>query len=184
MSVFRISYRYANSLFQLAEEKNILDTLAEDAELIYSTLYNSKELRSLLKNPVLKTDKKKEILFAVFNNISSAMKDFLNFIVDKNREDILMEIMNEFLNLIDNKKGILRAEVVSSVELDDNLKNEIISKLEKRENKKVVAKFSVNPDIVGGYIIKFRDTIIDASLIHQLERLRIKFSEDISITNN
>lgn len=185
MSIYRISYRYANSLFQLAEEKNSLKKLADDAELIFSTLEKSKELRAILKNPVIKPKDKKNVLAKIFQDkISKVMIEFLDFVVDKNREDILIDIMREFLNLRDNKEGILRTNIISAVELDDELKKEIETKLEANTKKKVISKYFIDPKIIGGFIIKLGDTVIDASLTHQLERLRKKFSEDISITNN
>lgn len=191
MSVYRISYRYANSLFQIAEEKKSLKKLADDAELIFSTLEKSKELKSFLKNPVIKPKEKKNILAKIFKEkVNSDMMDFLDFVIDKNREDILMEIMREFLNLRDNKEGILRAKIISAVELSDSLKKEIESKLEVKEQKKVISQFIIDPNIIGGFVIKFGDTVIDASLTHQLKRLRKKFFDssnelgDINISNN
>lgn len=185
MSVYRISYRYANSLFKLAEEKNTLAKIAEDAEQLFSTISNSKELRTLLKNPVIKSDKKKELLTKIFEGkISDDMMRFIDFVIEKNREDILLDIMQEFLNLRDNKEGILRVQVMTAVEIDDNLKKEIEKVLESKEGKKIKSTYVVNPNILGGYVIRFKDTVIDASLTHQLERLRKKFSEDISISNN
>ncbi len=185
MSIYRISYRYANSLFQLAEEKKITKKLAVDAELIASTLSKSKELCALLKNPIIKTEKKKEILSAIFDDkISNEIKVFLNFIIDKNREDLLLEIIKEFLNLVDNKEGVLRAKIISAVELDENLKKKIEYELEKREKREIKSEYIIDPAILGGYIIKFNDTVIDASLIHQLEKLKNKFYEDVSILNN
>jgi len=185
MSVYRISYRYANSLFKLAEEKNTLAKIAEDVELLFSTISNSKELRTLLKNPVIKSDKKKELLTKIFEGkISDDMMRFIDFVIEKNREDILLDIMQEFLNLRDNKEGILRVQVITAVEIDDNLKKEIEKVLENKERKKIKSTYVINPNILGGYVIRFKDTVIDASLTHQLERLRKKFSEDISISNN
>ncbi len=185
MSVYRISYRYANSLFKLAEEKNILTSIAQDAELVYSIISSSKELRALLKNPVIKSDKKKELLSKILGGkISDDMMKFIDFVVEKNREDILVDIMQEFLNLRDNKEGILRIQVITAVEINDDLKKEIEKVLENMERKKIQSSYVINPNILGGYVIKFKDTVIDASLTHQLERLRKKFSEDLSISNN
>lgn len=185
MSIFRISYRYANSLYQLALEKGIFDKIAADAELVFSTLEMSKELRALLKNPVLKQEKKKELLSKIFESkVGSDIINFINFVIEKNREDILYEIFREFINLKDTKEGILRTQIITASEIDESLKKQIESAIEKKEKKKVKPKYFVNPDIIGGYIIRYNDIVIDASVKHQLERLREKFSEDISITNN
>lgn len=182
MSVFRISYRYANSFFQLAEEKKSLKKFADDVELVLNTLVHSKELRTVLRNPVIKQIEKKKLITNIFGSrIQKATVEFLEFIIEKNREDILTEIMNEFLNLRDQKEGIIRTRITSSVELTDPVKKEIISKLEERTGNKIKPEYHLDQNIIGGFIVKIRDTVLDASVKHQLELLRKKFSEEISI---
>lgn len=182
MSVYRISYRYANSFFQLAEEKKSLKNIAEDVEIIYNTFVQSKELRAILRNPVIKQKDKKNLLSKIFGaKIRKETSDFLEFIVAKGREDIITEIMKEFLNLRDEKEGIVRTNIVSSIELTDDVKKNLTSTLEKRTSKKVKTDYSVDPNIIGGFIVKIKDTVYDASVKHQLELLRKKFSQEISI---
>ena len=182
MSVYKISYRYANSLLQLAEEKKILKKVYEDAELIHNTLKGSKELRTVLKNPVLKSKEKKELLKKIFEGkISGESVSFLDFVIDKNREEILFDIYIEFLNLRDIKEGILCAGVKSAVELTDQLKEKIEQKLAARTTKNVKADYKIDKSIIGGIVIQVNDTVIDSSVQHQLELLRKKFAEDISV---
>ncbi|MEW6508029.1 MAG: ATP synthase F1 subunit delta [Bacteroidota bacterium] len=182
MSVFRISYRYANSFFQLAEEKKALEKFAEDVELIYNTLLQSKELRAILRNPVIKQKDKKNLLSKIFSSkLENETSKFLEFLVTKGREDIITEIMKEFLNLRDDKVGIVRTNITSSVDLTDAVRKEISSKLEKKTNKKVLAEFVADKNLIGGFIVQIKDIVYDASVKHQLELLRKKFSEEISI---
>ncbi len=182
MSVFRISYRYANSLMQLANEKNIYPKVAKDAELIFNSLNQSKEIKSVLKSPVIKTELKKNLLKEIFlDKIFNETQNFIDFVIQKNREDILIDIFKEFLILCDKKEGILRASVKTAVEIDDTIKNKIKEKLENKTNKKVYANYSVDPILIGGFIINIEDQVFDASVKHKLKLLRKKFSEEISI---
>jgi len=182
MSDYRISYRYANSLLQLSEERKILKQVYDDSELICNTLAKSKELRAVLKNPVLKSKEKKDLIKKIFENkVSSESISFMNFVIDKNREDILFEIYKEFLNLRDIKEGIIRAGVKSAVELSDPLRQKIEQKLSSRTNKKVKADYTVDNSIIGGFVVKINDTVVDASVKHQLELLRKKFSEEVNL---
>lgn len=182
MSVYRISYRYANSLMQLAEEKKIYSKIAQDAELIYSSLGSSKELRTVLKSPVIKSTEKKKLLTAIYEGkISKEVESFLLFVVEKGREDILYEIFKEFINLRNKKEGILQANIISAVELDDSLKKKITSKLEKETEKIVQSSFLVDGKIIGGFIAQLEDKVYDASVSHQLKLLRKKFAQEISI---
>ena len=185
MSVYRISYRYANSLILLAEEKNILKQIYADAELIYNTLLNSKELRAVLKNPVIKHESKEDLIAKIFGNrVNPESISFISFIIDKNREDILFEIFKEFLNLRDKKEGILRINVSSVIELSKDLRNKIEKKLADMTDKKIKAEYAIDNTIIGGFVVRVEDTIIDASIKRKLELLRKKFSEETDIVLN
>jgi len=185
MSVYRISYRYANSLMILAEEKKIFKKISDDADLIFNTLNSSKELRAILKNPVVKIDTKKVILDQIFKEkIGSETMSFINFVSEKNREDILFDIFREFLALVDKKNGVVKARVVSAVDLNDTLKKKMISDLEKKTSRKVSADYTVDPKMIGGFIVRIEDTVYDASVNHQLSLLRKRFSEEINVSNN
>ncbi|MBM4170630.1 MAG: ATP synthase F1 subunit delta [Ignavibacteria bacterium] len=185
MSVFKISYRYANSFFQIALEKKSLKKYAENINLIFNTLQKSKELRIVLKTPVIKQKDKKNILGKIFGKkIGSETLEFIEFIVDKNREDILFEIAKEFLVLCDQHEGIIRTKISSAIELKDTIKKQMVSKLEKETNKKVDPEFSIDGELIGGFIVKIEDKVMDASVKHQLKLLRKKFSEEFSFSNN
>lgn len=182
MSVFKISYRYANSFFQSVESKKTFYKYSEDMELIHNTLMQSKDLRSVLRNPVIKQNEKQNILIKIFGG--KVQKDtlaFLEFVVEKNRENILTEITKEFLNLRDIKEGIVRTNITSSIELTESVKKDISGKLEKRTNMKVSPTFTLDKNLIGGFVVKIQGTVIDASVKHQLELLRKKFSEEITI---
>lgn len=185
MSVFRISYRYANSLMQLAEEKNIFKKISEDADLIFNTLNASKELRTVLKSPVVKLNDKKNLLSKIFEKkISGETLSFLNFVIEKNREDLLFDIFKEFMTLVDKKNGVIKARVVSAVDLNDQIKQRLVEDFEKRTDKKVLANYNVDSNLIGGFIVTVEDTVYDASVKHQLNLLRKKFSEEATISNN
>ena len=185
MNVYRVSYRYANSLMQLAEEKKIYSKIAKDAELVYNALESSKELRAVLKSPVVKSSEKTKLISSIFSQkIASETEKFLEFVVEKGREDILFEIFKEFMNLRDKKEGIIRSNIVSAVELTDTVKKKITTKLENQTKKTVESNYFVDEKIIGGFIAKVGDTVYDSSIKHQLSLLRKKFSEEISISNN
>ncbi len=169
----------------LAEEKNIFQKISDDADLLFNTLNASKELRAVLKSPVVKSTVKKSLLEKIFQNkINSETQSFINFVVEKNREDILFDIFKEFLVLVDKKNGVVKAKVVSAVDLNDQLKQKMVGGLEKKTSKKISANYHVDPNMIGGFIVRIEDTVYDASVKHQLSLLRKKFSEEINISNN
>lgn len=169
----------------LAEEKNIFQKISDDADLLFNTLNSSRELRAVLKSPVVKSTVKKSLLEKIFQNkINSETQSFINFVVEKNREDILFDIFKEFLVLVDKKNGVVKAKVVSAVDLNDQIKQKMVGGLEKKTNKKISANYHVDPNMIGGFIVRIEDTVYDASVKHQLSLLRKKFSEEINISNN
>jgi F-type H+-transporting ATPase subunit delta len=185
MSVFRVSYRYANSLIQLADDKKIVKKISDDAELIYNTLSSSKELRAVLKSPVVKLGEKKNVMEKIFaKKISPESLSFINFVIEKNREDILFEIFKEFLALVDKKNNVIRTKVISAVDFNDKLKQKLIADLEKKTKKTIIADYSINANLIGGFIVRLEDTVYDASVKNQLRLLRKKFSEEINISKN
>jgi F-type H+-transporting ATPase subunit delta len=173
MNISKVAKRYANSLLENSIEKGILENVSKDVEFILHTLEISSELKRFLSSPVIKSDLKKSILKEIFENrISHFTSDFLNFVVDKKREDILLNILEKFIELKDDYQGIVRLEIKSAFALDDNLSKLIIKKFEEIFNKKVEAKFILDVNLLGGFVARYKDTVYDASIIHQLEKLK------------
>ncbi len=176
MSEFTISTRYADSLLGLAEEKNTLAETASDMQVVFDTLDASAELQRVLKNPIVKTDKKNAILEEIFSTkISPESLKFLKFILKKSREELLFDIIKRFLELHDEKLGIVNATIVSAVELSELHKTEVKQKLEKYTNKKIRSEYKLDKNIIGGFLVKIGDTVLDATISHQLNRLKDKF---------
>ena len=90
MSEFAISTRYAKALMGIAESSSSFEVVVNDVNLINNTLVNSRELRNLLVNPIINSDKKLKILYELFSSeISDDVKKFIKLIVDKGREKLL-----------------------------------------------------------------------------------------------
>jgi F-type H+-transporting ATPase subunit delta len=176
MAETKVSIRYANSLLDLTSEKNNLEVISKDMELIYTAIDSSKELKRLLESPVVKSEMKQSILSEIFKNkISADSLNFIKFVVDKNREDILDSIIKKFLELRDEKLGLVRVEVKTSFDFTDEQKEKLRKRLENILNKKAHLSFIIDKTIVGGFIAKVGDTVFDASIKHQLELLRKEF---------
>ncbi len=172
----RAAERYALALFEAAEQLDKVDLIFGDMEAIGMTLAGSRELRSLLASPVVKPDVKSRVLEEIFKKqISKETMSFITLLVKKQREGLLAETTVEFRSLYEMKRGVLNASVESAVELREEERNEITTKLETMLGKKVTPTFTVDPAIRGGFVARIGDTLIDASLRHQLEVLREQF---------
>ena len=185
MSSYNIATRYANALMELATEKNVLKQVADDMELVFNGIAYSKELRTILKSPVIKTEKKEAILNEIFNSrIGDISTSFIQFIVEKNREDLIYDILKRFKELYYLRINRVEAKITSSVELTEQQMDQLQSSLEKYTQKDVTSIFAIDDSIIGGFVVKINDTVLDASIKQQLNKLRKKLFEQQSIALN
>jgi F-type H+-transporting ATPase subunit delta len=176
VSNYRVAYRYGTALFQCAEEERLLEQTASDAEMIAKTVREHRELRLLLASPIIVKEKKKRVLDELFEKrVGKVMVRFLNLLTEKDREGQLLDILEQFLHLLDEKRGILRVAVASAVDLTETERDRLKSWLEGYTGKTVVPNFRRDPTILGGFIVRLDDRVIDASLAHQLTLLRERF---------
>lgn len=175
MADYKVSMRYATSLLDLAVEKNMMDVISADIELIVSAMAKSPDLERALENPVIRPETKSAILEQIFKSrISQETMNFIRFLVKKGREDLLYNIAGKFLELRDEELGIVNVNIQTAFELTEHQMIEIRDKIEKMLNKKTRLKIKIDPDVVGGFIAQVNDTVYDASVKHQLEILKQK----------
>lgn len=176
MADYRILHRYATSLLESSLEKNNLDVVFDDIQLLVQTLEQSKELKSILDSPIVRPELKFNILREIFEKkISKDSMNFIEFVISKNRESLLNLIGKRFLELRDDHLGIANVFVTSASEFTNEQKSDLQSKLEKILDKKVQLNFKTDINLVGGFIAKVNDTLYDASIKHQLELLKKQF---------
>ncbi len=177
--------RYAKSLIALSIEKNELDVIYNDMVLISETIEHSKDLDVLLKSPVVKTDKKQEILTAIFGkNTTKLTKQFLLLISSRNREALIGVIAKAFVRQYKVIKKVVVTEITSAVKLSANQKKQILQLLTPAtESSSVEIIEKINPEIIGGFIVRVDDKQIDASISRRLDDLKQDFSKNPYITD-
>lgn len=176
MSIFTVASRYAKSLIELAEEQNNLDAVKLDVEAVISILKSNSELLSVLKNPIIAVDKKQNILAAIFKDKANPLiLAFFNIMVSKGRSNILLDIMEEFIREYNEKKGIVKATVTSATVLSETNLAELQSKITQEVNAQVILKNIVDPNLIGGFIVRVGDRQIDVSIAGKLNKLEKHF---------
>lgn len=184
MSHFRVARRYAHALITLAEEQKKLEKVFEDLDRIGSVIRSSRELALLLQNPSFGKEKKRTILKEIFSKrVDDLTYRFLMLLVDKGRENVILEIIDRYKHMLDEKMGIVRAEVKSVIALDKRQEKSLQKQLEGYTGSKVVITYSLDRNLKGGFLARMGDTVIDASIRRQLELLEKKFMSDGTITN-
>ena len=185
MSSYNVSSRYAKALLDNSIENNSFDKVSDDVQLIFDSLKSSRDLRSVLLSPIIREEKKISILDEIFKSkISTEIMNFLKFVVEKNREDLLVDILRRYIDLKNEKLGILEVGVISGSEMTEDQKKKLGSNLEKRTGKKIILNYSLDDSLIGGFKLKLKDTVIDASVKYQLEKLKKSFIDENMISTN
>jgi len=182
MQQTRATLRYAKALFSLANEQDKLDQCQEDMQCIVDICSKSKELVQLLKSPIIKTDQKKVVLNKLFyDKMDGLSASFINIITKKRREPLLDGIAKSYITLYREHKNIETAHVTTVVNLDDELKKEVIDFIKKFEKKQVELTEKIDENIIGGAIIRMGDKQIDASVRTSIHKLKQTFNKNLYI---
>jgi len=164
-----ISKRYAQALFEAGLELNKLKEFKDDFSFVTDILYRETELRNILSHPKVSKDEKKKLLNNIFNGrISIEILNFLYVLVDKRRESEIMEINREFIRLFNEHENLIEVTAITSVLMDDNIKNKLRITLENKLNKKVQLKNVVDKNIIGGVLLNIGNKVIDGTVKGQL----------------
>ena len=175
----QVATRYAKSLLDFALERNELEAVAADMALIANTCASSKDLRLMLKSPIIKQEKKLEVIKKVFGGeIGSVTLNFLSVISGKKREDILPEIANAFTTVYCKHLGIVVAEITSAVPLSDAEREKAIGVVKGMGSGKVELTEKIDKSIIGGFIIRVGDKLYDASVASRITALKRTFSKN------
>lgn len=180
MSVTRISSRYAKSLLDLALEQNKLERVLEDVQALKKAA-GQRDLLLLLKSPIVNPSKKATILKEIFEGkFDELTMAFVNLIVDKGRESVLPEIADAFIEQYREMKNISTIKLITATPWNDAQIEGIRKKILGTDNSKQAVEIisSVNPDLIGGFVIEFGDKLYNASVAHKLEQLRKEFSKN------
>lgn len=169
----RVAKRYAKALFQLGIEENKLEQLENDVTQIKILLKESNEFQTFIANPLISEIEKSKILAELFKDkLSDIGYNFLQLLTEKKRSFILPNIIDQFRLLLNQHRNILKGELFSVIDLSDDQVKKIKQNVEKMTGKTVMFEKRLDPSIIGGFIVKVEDIIIDNSIRFQLRKLR------------
>lgn len=181
-----VASRYAKSLLDLSVEKKQLEETRKDMKLVQQVCVSSKDLVTLLNSPVVKTDKKVEILSAIFGkNVSKLTISFFTLLVNKRRESYIPEISKAFDELYKNKMNITTAVIKTAIGLDDKLKKRVLEIVKQASpNGEIELIEKVDPSIIGGFVLTISDRQLDESVKHKLAELKKNLLDNKYISVN
>jgi F-type H+-transporting ATPase subunit delta len=184
MKEVRVSTRYAKSLLSLGESRKELDKIHQDILLIGNTIDSNRDLASLLRSPIIKSDKKTKILGAIFaGEVGEVVQKFVNILIFKKREYLLEDVCKEFDKQYKKLRQILTIDVITAVEADDEMRMAFAPLIEKIKQKlnpsgPVELREIIDADILGGFILRAGDIQLDHSVARKFADLRGAFSKN------
>lgn len=181
MSEITVAIRYAKAIIDLATEQNSLEEINSDMEFFVRTIKANPQLNAVLANPIIYHDKKIKILEQLFGGkVNKLTIDFFKIMINKGRAEVLYVAAQEFLNQYDVKKNIIKATVVSATALSEENKKTIIAELQKSTGGTIKLTATVDPNLIGGFVLTVGDKQIDTSVASNLAKLKKEFAHGVA----
>ena len=179
MKGIRVSYRYAKSLMMLAIEQKMLEDAYRDMKMLSDICQPNHDFVVVLKSPIIKSDKKIAIIRAIVKGKLSPIVDgFIKIIATHRREGYLVEIAHSFVAQYKEYNKVSVAEITSASKLDDVQRKKIAEAVKKVVGQDVELVEKINPDIIGGLIVRVGDRQFDGSISRKLKELKKGFSKN------
>lgn len=176
MNDSKISVRYSRALFQSALEQKILDRVNLDM-ISVAEICNLAETKEFLHSPVIIPSKKTEIFHKMFEGkVEKITMSLIDLVVKNGRESYLPAIARVFIHETLKYKGITKSVLTSASKLDEKVKEQIISMISDLFKTKVEFEAVIDPEIIGGFILRVDDNYIDASIRNKLNKIRKELS--------
>ena len=177
MSNNRAALRYAKALLSLSNDKNFADKTYSDMQLIAATIEDSNELQMVLESTIIKSEVKKNALLAIFeNNISAISIKLIDLLIENKRLADFGSVASQYISLFDSLSGKQNAVVTTAIPLTDAIKKQVLAKVKELTGKEAILENEINPDILGGFILRVGDVQYDASIANKLTVLKRQFS--------
>ncbi len=168
-----VASRYAQALIRLGEENHKLDEYLHSLVRVQNTLAENKELAKFLEHPIISKEDKKEVVCNVFqSHISIDILNTLKVLLDRNRTYIFNSLISHYKELLNQKRNITMAEVITAVPINEDIKYKLKDKLQSQFNKNFQIEHRIDPEIIAGVIVKFGDRVIDGSIKSKLKNMK------------
>ncbi|RYY85349.1 MAG: ATP synthase F1 subunit delta [Chitinophagaceae bacterium] len=176
----RLAARYAKSLLDLAIERGQLEEAYADMQLLQRVVRSSRDLTTMLRSPVISADKKQAVMNAITaGQVGELTNAFIRLLIHKGREGDLPEIATAFISQYKKHKGIHVVKLTTASPLSEELQNKIVAQVKKSGNlDHIELETTVNPDLIGGFVLQTGDKLIDASISSELKAIGRQFDKN------
>jgi F-type H+-transporting ATPase subunit delta len=174
------SLQYATALADIALEQGAADPVKKQLDDFGAAYAESAELRNVLANPAVERTAKHGVIEKLATRLGASriVRNFLFVIVDNQRTHLLPEILQSFEEVIRQRQGAAEADVTSASELTAPQKTLLQQTLERLTGRKIQAKYSLDPALLGGAVVRIGDTIYDGSVRNRLNQMRARLAAE------
>ena len=167
--------RYAKALLELALDQQKIEVIENNMQQIITVANEAHDFQVFLSSPLIKVDKKLEVIKTIFGNFDALSISFLEMVATNRREALITEIASAFLAQLKEHRGIVPVTIISAKTLDAQTKAQITSKISASIKGTLEITENVDESLIGGFIVRMGDHQIDASVANQLKRLKQQF---------
>ena len=174
------SLQYANALADVVLEQGAAEPVRKQLAEFVRLYEESANLRNFLASPAVERETKHAVIEKLGARLgaSKVIRNFLFVVIDNRRIHSLPEILESFERVLQQREGVAEAEVASAAEMNESQKASLMKTLERATGKKIVAKYSLKPELLGGAVVRIGDTIYDGSVRTQLNQLRARLAAE------
>jgi F-type H+-transporting ATPase subunit delta len=163
---------YARSLFEVAKEHDVLERVHDELGQFADALSEDRTLQVFLFSPYFSSQEKRDGVRRIVSDADERMVNFLELLAERHRMPALFRIKREFDALWAEENKLLPVTVTSAVELDEGLAEEIGKRIQEQTGRRVELSSNVDPDVLGGLMVRVGNMVLDGTVRNRLERLR------------
>lgn len=171
----RAAIRYAKAIIENAVSNGRADAISQDMILINETVSSNEELHQFLISPVVKPQAKYDAIAEIFASVQSDTKGLFLLLKENKRFELLGEIAQQYKVQHDVLNGIEEATVTTAFPITPELETKVLAKIKEFSNKKITLINTVDPSIIGGFILRIGDQQYNASVSSRLQQLKREF---------
>ncbi len=180
MIEIKLGTRYARSIMALATEQGQLEQVVQDFRMIHQVCTQNREFRYMLRSPLIYSDKKQEIMDALFGKkfSSKITAEFIPIVIRKRREAFLKDIADRVMFIYDEKKNITRGIVTTAMKLSEGQREQIRKIVQDDLKTKFEIEERIDPALIGGFTLLVGDRKFDGSIANRLRDLEREFESN------
>jgi F-type H+-transporting ATPase subunit delta len=167
-----IAQVYARALFEVAVEHDALDEIHDQLDAFAGVMNDNRQVAVFFFSPYFSVTEKKEGLERAVTHANPAFANFLQALIERHRMPAIFRIREEFASLFDEERKLLPVQITSAVTLDDETVQGLGRRIGQQVDREIEISAAVDPDIIGGIVLRVGNVILDASIKNRLEQLR------------